>query len=40
MREEPEVINAWELMEDLEEDGFIKRSLKSRVFVKGVGRKM
>ncbi|XVE96417.1 hypothetical protein REPUB_Repub02eG0220000 [Reevesia pubescens] len=33
-REEPEVINAWELMEDLDEDGFIKRSPKSRVFVK------
>ncbi|XP_022744421.1 uncharacterized protein At3g28850-like [Durio zibethinus] len=36
---EPEVINAWELMEDLEEDGFIKRSPKSRVLVKGVGEK-
>ncbi|XVF07661.1 hypothetical protein REPUB_Repub06bG0158900 [Reevesia pubescens] len=38
-REEPEVINARELMEDLEEDGFIKRSPKSRVFVKGVGER-
>ncbi|XVE61478.1 hypothetical protein DITRI_Ditri06bG0043500 [Diplodiscus trichospermus] len=37
--EEPEVINAWELMEDLDEYGFIKRSPKSRVFVKGVGEK-
>ncbi|XWS59483.1 hypothetical protein CRYUN_Cryun08bG0125900 [Craigia yunnanensis] len=37
--EEPEVINALELMEDLDEDGFIKRSPKSRVFVKGVGEK-
>ncbi|XVE75957.1 hypothetical protein DITRI_Ditri12bG0134000 [Diplodiscus trichospermus] len=34
-REEPEVINAWELMEDLEEDGFIKRSPKSRGLFKG-----
>ncbi|XWS56006.1 hypothetical protein CRYUN_Cryun09bG0049400 [Craigia yunnanensis] len=39
VREEPEVINAWELMEDIEENGFIKRSPKSRVFVKGVGEK-
>ncbi|XWS66665.1 hypothetical protein CRYUN_Cryun05aG0220100 [Craigia yunnanensis] len=38
-REEPEVINTWELMEDLEEDGFIRRSPKSRVFVKWVGEK-
>ncbi|XP_022767063.1 uncharacterized protein At3g28850 [Durio zibethinus] len=38
-REEPEVINAWELMEDLEEDGYIKRSPNSSVFVKGVGEK-
>ncbi|XP_021289534.1 uncharacterized protein At3g28850 [Herrania umbratica] len=37
--EEPEVINAWELMEDLEEDGTIKRSPKSRVFARGVGQK-
>ncbi|OMO82245.1 Glutaredoxin [Corchorus capsularis] len=34
-REEPEVINAWELMEDLEEDGFVKRSPKSRGLFKG-----
>ncbi|XVF55736.1 hypothetical protein PTKIN_Ptkin06aG0060900 [Pterospermum kingtungense] len=37
--EEPEVINAWELMGDLDEDGFIKRSPKSGAFVKGVGEK-
>lgn len=37
--EEPEVINAWELMEDLDEDGFIKRNPKSGAFVKGVGEK-
>ncbi|XVF76193.1 hypothetical protein PTKIN_Ptkin13bG0247100 [Pterospermum kingtungense] len=38
-RQDPEVINAWELMEDLEEDGFVKRSPKSRAFVKGLGGK-
>ncbi|PPD68726.1 hypothetical protein GOBAR_DD34397 [Gossypium barbadense] len=30
-REEPEVINAWELMEDLDEDRLVKRTPKSRV---------
>ncbi|KAE8729299.1 hypothetical protein F3Y22_tig00003721pilonHSYRG00085 [Hibiscus syriacus] len=36
-REEPEVINAWELMEDLDEDRFFKRSPKSRVLVREKG---
>ncbi|KAL4296632.1 hypothetical protein GQ457_12G011730 [Hibiscus cannabinus] len=36
-REKPEVINAWELMEDLDEDRFVKRSPKSRVFVREKG---
>ncbi|GMI96668.1 hypothetical protein like AT5G03870 [Hibiscus trionum] len=36
-REEPEVINAWELMEDLGEERFIKRSPKPRVFVREKG---
>ncbi|KAK8500039.1 hypothetical protein V6N13_035196 [Hibiscus sabdariffa] len=33
-REEPEVIDARELMEDLDEDRFVKRSPKSRVFAR------
>ncbi|KAE8666159.1 hypothetical protein F3Y22_tig00112507pilonHSYRG00126 [Hibiscus syriacus] len=33
-REEPEVINAWELMEDLDEGRFVKMSPKSLVFVR------
>ncbi|GMI71056.1 hypothetical protein like AT5G03870 [Hibiscus trionum] len=36
-REEPEVIDARELMEDLDEDRFVKRSPKSRVLVREKG---